>query len=336
VLLNLLTNAIKFTHQGGVTLRVGLVAPPSHIVRFQVEDTGQGIAPQDSKHIFEPFQQVTTNQQSSEGVGLGLTISRHLVQKMGGDLRVVSTPGQGSTFWFDLPLSEAVDTPPARDTQRRISAVQGRQPRILVVDDVDNNRAILVKQLAPLGFVVQEATSAAEGLAHAAAHHPEAIIVDLRLPDSTGLALIRQLREQPTLKETVMIASSASVFAEDWQQSMDAGAHDFLPKPIKKGQLLELLGRHLRLQWRYADDDGQEHRAVSLTALTAEQVPPRDELVRLYELATMGHAAALQTQAAELAEADERYALFAGEVERQARALQINELCTFLEQYLER
>lgn len=339
ILLNLLTNAVKFTDQGRVILRVGRVVSQSSVLQFQVEDTGPGIAAEDLDRIFEPFQQVRQQHQSVKGVGLGLTISRHLVQIMGGTLRVTSTPGQGSLFWFDLPLPEVVAADSDGEATRRIIGVQGRQPKILVVDDIAENRAVIVKQLAPLGFALTEASDAAAALASVTECPPDLIIVDLMLPDHSGLDLIQFLRQHPTFNAMVMLVSSASVFAEDRHNSLVAGADDFLPKPVKPGQLLGMLERHLHLQWHYANGNGQEHTDESpLNALdlSAANLPPQAEIAQLYELAMMGHAAALQTRAAELARADERFAPFATRVERWARRLQISEICMFLGQYLER
>lgn len=341
ILLNLLTNAVKFTQQGGVVLRVGRVttAGAAPLLRFQVEDTGLGIASPDLDRIFEPFQQARNDQRQGDGVGLGLTISRHLVQLMGGELHVTSSPGQGSHFWFDLPLPEVMPTGAAGATAHRIIGVQGRPPNILVVDDIADNRAVLVRQLAPLGFALAEAATAAEGMSRAVAFNPEVLIVDLMLSDSSGLELIQHLRQHATLKTTVIIVSSASVFAEDRHNSLAAGADDFLPKPVKTEQLLEMLQRHLDLEWRYAEEQVPAHRYETngtAPALPAVSLPPPEELARLYELVQMGDAAALQNAAAALCQADEQLAPFAGEVERRARRLQMNELSAFLEQYRER
>jgi CheY-like chemotaxis protein len=224
-------------------------------------------------------------------------------------------------------------------TAHRIIGVQGRPPNILVVDDIADNRAVLVRQLAPLGFALAEAATAAEGMSRAVAFNPEVLIVDLMLSDSSGLELIQHLRQHATLKTTVIIVSSASVFAEDRHNSLAAGADDFLPKPVKTEQLLEMLQRHLDLEWRYAEEQVPAHRYETngtAPALPAVSLPPPEELARLYELVQMGDAAALQNAAAALCQADEQLAPFAGEVERRARRLQMNELSAFLEQYRER
>jgi signal transduction histidine kinase/streptogramin lyase/FixJ family two-component response regulator len=363
ILLNLLTNAVKFTEQGGVTFRVGpvqmlddkgdrqesggaeeqrsifptpsLLLTPYSLLRFEVEDTGPGIEAQDLDRIFEPFQQVRKESRLGEGIGLGLTISRYLVQLMGGRLRVASRPGQGSVFWFDLPLPEATETQTTLAEQRRIIGVAGRQPKVLVVDDMADNRAVLVKQLSPLGFEVAEASNGREGVTQANNFAPEVIIVDLMMPDMDGLALIRHLRQEPAVKDKVIIVSSASVFEDDRQKSLVAGGDDFLAKPVKTEALLEMLQRHLNLKWRYADQKELKESLRSPTPLSAANIPGLEEVTQLYQLALMGHAAALQEKAANLAQSDERLAPFAIEVGWLAQRLQMNELCEFLERYLE-
>jgi DNA-binding response OmpR family regulator len=164
------------------------------------------------------------------------------------------------------------------------------------------------------------------------------MIIDIKLPDGSGLDLIRHLRDMPAFQTTVIIVSSASVFAEDQYQSLNAGANDFLPKPVRMPHLLDMLAQHLHLQWSYADPPAYESENAPVSpgvSLAAAHIPPREVLTDLHKLAMMGHAAALQAQAAELARSDERYAPFAAEVERLARTLQMNEACSFLEQYLE-
>jgi DNA-binding response OmpR family regulator len=153
-----------------------------------------------------------------------------------------------------------------------------------------------------------------------------------------GLELIHRLRQQPTLKNKVIIVSSASTFEEDRRQSLAAGSDDFLSKPVKTEALLEMLRRHLGLEWAYAEEKGQDDGMGALRppALSAANIPAPEKVAHLYQLAMMGHAAALQEKAVELTQSDEQLAPFAAEVERLAKRLQINEMCEFLERYLER
>ncbi|HEY9659338.1 MAG TPA: ATP-binding protein, partial [Allocoleopsis sp.] len=213
VLLNLLGNAVKFTETGTIAFKVGY---HEQKIRFQVEDSGVGIASDQLEEIFQPFQQVGDNSRKPEGTGLGLAISRQLIEMMGGALQVRSTLGAGSTFWFDLDLPEIASSIDAvNPSQRPIIGIKGNQRKILVVDDKPTNRAILVNLLEPIGFDMLEAVDGEDGLTKAQMFHPDAILLDLVMPNLDGFEATRRLRAMPTLKDTIVIAVSASVFEFD-------------------------------------------------------------------------------------------------------------------------
>jgi len=289
VLLNLLGNAIKFTERGSITLRVVEEQLPASQginlarIRFEVEDTGIGIKEEELKDLFEPFKQVGDSRHQEQGVGLGLAISQNLVRIMGGELHVASEIGIGSRFWFELSApvieSAAVNSP---DETPRIVGIIGASPRILVVDDDVMNRRVLVDALAPIGFAIHEASNGFEGWQHCLEWYPQAVITDLRMPKMDGVALIRQLRQSQTLNEVIVIASSASVYLEDQQQSIMAGANVFLPKPMNISTLLLQLQHLLHLTWQYAETAG---------AADAEHLPvvidPQESLILQERLAAL-------------------------------------------------
>ena len=262
VLLNLLGNAVKFTERGGVTLRVsalpvlqGEAEGEIMRLRFEVEDTGVGLTEADLKHLFEPFMQVGEPHYKTQGTGLGLTISRNLAQLMGGELRVASEFGVGTRFWFEISAPVvAAAAPGAPQETQRIIGIEGASPRVLVVDDDQLNRRVIVNALAPFGFEMREARDGREGWRVALEWRPQAMIIDLRMPEMDGLTLIRQIRQDPALNDVVIVASSASVYQEDQRQSIAAGAQAFLPKPVSISLLLRQLQRGLRLTWRRAAD----------------------------------------------------------------------------------
>ena len=261
VLLNLLGNAVKFTERGGVTLRVSALPVLQEEaegeimrLRFEVEDTGIGLTEADLKHLFEPFTQVGEARYKTQGTGLGLTISRNLARLMGGELRVASEFGVGSRFWFEISAPVVASASAAPQETQRVIGIEGASPRVLVVDDDQLNRRVIVDALAPLGFDMREARDGREGWRVALEWRPQAMIIDLRMPEMDGLTLIRQIRQDPALNEVVVIASSASVYQEDQQQSIVAGAQAFLPKPVSISLLLRQLQRGLRLTWRRAAD----------------------------------------------------------------------------------
>jgi len=278
ILLNLLGNAIKFTERGAVTLRIECSIAETHDrarLRFTIADTGIGIAPDDLRKIFEPFQQVGEQKYRQQGTGLGLAITQNLVRMMGGELQVTSELGVGSRFWFELPVmvgaSDLSKTP--RET-RRIVGIDGTAPRLLVIDDDSINRRVIADALAPLGIFVYEAANGQEGWEACHQIRPQAIITDLVMPEMDGLTLIRKLRRTPEFAKLIIFASSASVYQEDQHQSITAGAQAFLPKPVDLALLLQQLGEWLSLTWRYAETD--ESPAPAATSL-----PPADGVKRL-------------------------------------------------------
>ncbi|WP_325481534.1 ATP-binding protein [Piscinibacter sp.] len=250
VLLNLLGNATKFTDHGSVRLHVARLSGDAAQVRlrFEVRDTGLGIGEEDLKTLFQPFQQVGDIERRRGGTGLGLAISRRLVRLMGGDIEVSSTLGQGSSFRFDLtlPLARSHETSAG---ERVATGYAGERKKVLVVDDVIENRMVLVDMLQPLGFVTYEAGDGRAGLEQAQAVKPDMILMDNVMPVMNGLEATRRLRALPVFKDVPVIAISASASQSDMDEAAQAGATDFLPKPFRAAQLLSLLERHLGLRF---------------------------------------------------------------------------------------
>jgi signal transduction histidine kinase/ActR/RegA family two-component response regulator len=250
VLLNLLGNAAKFTDRGSVHLLVETVrrSDDSAWLRFEVRDSGLGISEADLKTLFQPFQQVGDHERRRGGTGLGLAISRQLVRLMGGDIQVQSEPGAGSRFWFELRLPLAPAQPaPAAD--RVATGYDGERKKVLVVDDVAENRAMLVDMLEPLGFLTFEAKDGRDGLEQALALRPDMILMDNVMPIMSGLDTTRRIRELPELRHIPVIAISASASRTDRDNAVAAGATDFLSKPFRVSQLIALLERHLGVRF---------------------------------------------------------------------------------------
>ncbi|HIK10663.1 MAG TPA: response regulator, partial [Oscillatoriaceae cyanobacterium M33_DOE_052] len=270
ILLNLLGNAVKFTESGGVTFTVAAVGTA---IRFQVADTGPGIAPECLAAIFAPFQQGGEGIEDVEGTGLGLAIARNLALLMGAEIMVKSRLGEGSRFWLDIQLPEASLAPEFKqNSASSIIGFRGGPVKILVTDDKPENRELLVKMLSPLGFEVREASSGTQCLEIAAAYQPDAILIDLMMPGLDGFATIRRLWEDPSPpyppppsggrggvgNRAVAIAVSASVFDNTKQAALQAGFQDFIPKPVQYQELLTILQRHLGLEWIYQDGSPEE------------------------------------------------------------------------------
>ncbi len=244
VLYNLLGNAMKFTPQGEVTFRICV---NSQRLGFEVQDTGKGIPKNDLPWLFKPFYQATNNELTGQGVGLGLHISNQIVELLGGEINVESELGRGSKFSFRIPIRNTDPvTPGLRPPQ--VVAYAGPRRQILVVDDEPLNRALLTELLSTVGFDAIEADSAQAAL-HVLKNHFDAVITDMRMPGYDGNTFCRQLRSSPATENLVIIATSASVFADDQRLALDCGSNDFLPKPVMEEELFEILGRHLQLQW---------------------------------------------------------------------------------------
>jgi PAS domain S-box-containing protein len=323
VLLNLLDNAVKFTEKGCVKLRVLRPAADQPtksqgttsqaLIRFEVEDTGMGIASDQLDRIFLPFEQASQVPGANEGTGLGLAISRQLVQLMGSDLRVTSELGRGSLFWFEvtLPIVE-VATEAAHPPGRVITGYQGRRLKVLVVDDILSNRAVLVDLLQPIGFEVIEATDGQQAVLLAQEKRPDLILMDRYMPVMNGHTSTSLIREISDLRNVVILAISASVSKEDELRSREIGFDDFLPKPINWPTLAAVMEKHLKLEWKYEDKTGEAARGGTPTeSLTP---PPKEELVILLDLAMMGDLWAIMKRAKHIKTLDEKYASYANQL----------------------
>jgi PAS domain S-box-containing protein len=251
VLLNLLGNAVKFTTSGCVSLHARSTADGPSAVRlhFEVADTGTGIAPEHLESIFQPFEQVGDIEQRAGGTGLGLAISRELVHAMGGDIHVESRLGAGSVFRFEVPAPVVRRESALAPAQPVIRGYEGPRKKVLVVDDVVENRAVLVDVLTHLGFEVSQARNGEEGMRLAEALRPDLILMDNVMPVMNGLEATRRLRLTPGLEQVPIVSLSASAGAHGREQSLEMGANAFLDKPIVFDRLLEQIGALMKLRW---------------------------------------------------------------------------------------
>lgn len=302
VLTNLLSNAIKFTQSGGVTLTVQAAhqplftqtaanasVPADHSVPvdhpwwigFQVKDTGPGIDPADYSILFEPFVQTQTGQLSQEGTGLGLPISRQFVRLMGGDLTVYSSPGEGATFQFGIPVTVVQgDEPPTQRCHRKVIGLAADQPhyRLLVVEDNPENRQFLVQFLQLIGFEVQAAQNGQEAVALWQQWQPHLIWMDMRMPIMDGYEATRQIRALSALGHPApkILALTASAFEDECTAILSAGCDDFVCKPATEATLLAKIAEHIGVTYSYEDNYEELPEPVSaspeLTALIAQPV----------------------------------------------------------------
>nr|MDJ0676853.1 ATP-binding protein [Calothrix sp. MO_167.B42] len=338
VLLNLLNNAVKFTKTGGVVFKVSY---KNQKIRFQVEDTGIGIPTNQLSEIFLPFQQSVDSKSPNEGAGLGLTISQNIVQLLGGEIQVTSTVGKGSSFWFDLHLPEVKmprKSPQTHLNHRRIG-VRGKAPKILVVDDKANNRAVLVNFLTSLGFAVFEASNGEEGLQIAQRNKPDLVLLDLVMPVLDGFEMVRRLQSDQNLQDLVIIATSASVLPLDQSLSYQVGCHAFLPKPVRFEQLLELLETHLRLEWIYEQDlkiqtKKPEKKQDSAYPVCDFIIPPQQEIAILLDLAMKGDIGEILEKITELEQLNHEFAGFTQKIRLFSESFQEQNLLQCLQEYI--
>lgn len=273
ILVNLLNNAIKFTHQGSVTLKLDIPQNNSHRLLFQVIDTGVGIHPDELKNLFQAFVQTQSGKNSQEGTGLGLVISQKFVQLLGGELTVESQLGKGTSFKFDIPIAQesSLCNLNQTDNYEPVSLAPNQpQYRILVVDDNQINRQLLTTMLNNWGFQVAEAADGEEAIAQCQAWQPDLIFMDMRMPKLSGEKATEMIRQQMPDHPVVIIAVTASAFAENQSQILSLGCNDFIGKPFKPDRIIASLKQHLHTQFVSISTD--QNSISAIPSLSVEQL----------------------------------------------------------------
>ncbi len=252
ILVNIVSNAIKATEQGGVTLRLSTKQDKVERLLIEVEDTGYGIALEDQGKLMQPFVQVG-HPSKQQGTGLGLAISRQFVELMGGNLSFTSTPSQGSTFRVEIPLllarSEDIrEVPKARNAATRLEAGQP-SCRVLVVEDQLENQILLIRLLESVGFEVKLAENGAKALEQFSSWKPHFIWMDRRMPVMDGMEATRCIRALPDGEVVKIAAITASIFKEDDAELMAVGFDDIVHKPFRSEQIFDCMERLLGLRF---------------------------------------------------------------------------------------
>lgn len=331
VLVNLLGNAVKFTETGTIYFRVRYRQPR---LFFEVEDTGSGIPADHVEDIFLPFRQLKQPHKQPEGTGLGLAISQRLTQAMGGELRVQSTPGQGSLFRLEveLPALPTLESSHTKTTAAQVVVgYQGPPMRLLVVDDKASNRHVLRDMLRPLGFQVSEAVNGKDALDKISACHPHAILMDLVMPVLDGFEATRRLRRNEDCKDIIVIAVSASVFEHDRTGSVAVGCNDFLAKPVYMEGLLACLKKHLQLEWRYAPSSPVDKPSdPDLMHNKSQFALPQETLATLRELADIGDLYGIGICIDQLEHTEQHLQPFINQLRELVRTFQINKIRDYL------
>ncbi|WP_071189306.1 response regulator [Trichormus sp. NMC-1] len=293
ILINLIGNAIKFTVVGHVCIRVSYPRDSKYleletdkiIVQFEVEDTGTGIAHEDQELIFEAFLQAKGGRQFMQGTGLGLAISRQFARLMGGDVTMSSILGEGTTFicCLQLALANNVDVISPIQNIKRVVGIEPGQPRyrILIVEDILENRQLLVKLLKYVGFDVCAVENGVEAIEIYKEWKPDLIWMDIQMPVMNGYEATKQIRAMSQGKKLTIIAITASAFEEDKQAILDVGCDDIVAKPFEESILFEKMAHYLNLRYVYSQKNYRQklpkqdnNKLILLTRLDLQVMPP--------------------------------------------------------------
>lgn len=282
VFINVLGNAVKFTERGSVSMRVRAdkAEGAERRLRVEIEDTGPGISADDQDKLFRHFEQTKTGQQAGTGTGLGLAISREFVRLMGGEIQVTSQVEKGSVFVIELPLKEGgASGVEMKGTLKHVVGLKSGQAvcRVLIADDMEDNRQLLSQLLGPLGFELRLATNGLQAVEAFETWRPNLILMDFRMPVMDGLEAIRKIRSMEGGKSPKIIAVTASALDENRAEMLGIGADDFLSKPFREVELFEKIHAQVGVEYLFADEPsaatGQE-APIPLTEEMLEGLPP--------------------------------------------------------------
>jgi signal transduction histidine kinase/ActR/RegA family two-component response regulator len=287
VFTNLIANALKYTDEGSVAVRLdgtpGDNSGQTALV-FEVEDTGIGIAEEDWARIFDAFVQAGLPR-ARKGVGLGLSISRHFVELLGGTIQVESTVGRGSRFRVETPaqVAESHEAMAASPGVEQVDRLAPGQPdvRILIVEDGRENWLLLQRLLAAAGFRTRVAEDGAQALEEFRLWRPHFIWMDLRLPVLDGMAAAKRIRRLEGGQDVKIVALTASAFASQREEVLSAGFDDFLRKPYRAREIFDCMGRHLGVRYRFrAEAAGGAEPAIAMRPSDLATLPSalRDDL----------------------------------------------------------
>jgi len=252
VLLNLLTNAIKYNRTGGQVLLTVETTTPER-ARINVIDTGHGIAADKLKQIFQPYNRLGAEKTEILGSGIGMTISKQIMDLMHGDIDVESELGKGSHFWIELPIASEQAGMGIEDTDFLMDGLYEVLPdgfRCLYVEDNPSNIALIRRMMEHMGHIeLLSAPSAELGIALATVHQPDLILMDINLPGMDGYAALEILRNNDENKHIPIIAISGSVGAEEIKRGLAAGFDDYLTKPVNMESLAASIARNFRTKY---------------------------------------------------------------------------------------
>ncbi len=285
VLINLLNNAVKFTDRGSVTLRMKAtpaIGTDEVLLTFEVEDTGEGIATGDRAAIFDAFVQASAAKRH-ERAGLGLTISRQIIELMGGTIQVESVHGQGSCFRTEIRAERAQESEVKRGPNLdRVLALAEGQPeyRILIVEDQPENSMVLERLLTNAGFRVRVAANGLQGVAEFRECRPQFIWMDLRMPVMDGIEATRGIRLCEGGREVKIAAATASGYASERSEILAEGVDDYVRKPYRPAEIFECMARHLGVRYHVSDRPEESDSEPAGELMAKDLIALPDELRR--------------------------------------------------------
>ncbi len=356
VILNLLSNSVKFTDTGYCTFIVKTENIDAYTIKLTViiEDSGPGVVPQMQEKIFSPFQQSGDRLKYSEGSGLGLTISRKIIRLMGGDLQVTSPlnkhplngKGEGSRFFFsiDVPVLSVARIAGKKEPQvcgyislEQKNQVKGNKTekdkkKILIVDDKLSNRAVLHDILAPLGFITAEATDGCEVIPACEQQPPDAILMDLRMPEIDGYAATKLVKKHPHFSHVPVIAISATVASQDavTKRCRKHGFSAYINKPYSTIELLDTLARELKIELQYECDTPEDSLSKDLIMVS----PSQEILEQIHALSMNGDIESIGKLAKKIVNMEDgKYKAFAQMLQLFAEDFQLSEIEKFVARY---
>jgi signal transduction histidine kinase/DNA-binding response OmpR family regulator len=293
VLINLLSNSIKFTSQGGISVRINNSQEETTdvvTIDFHVRDTGSGIAATELPKLFQAFTQTQSGKDAQEGTGLGLAISRQFIHLMGGDITVESELGKGTTFKFSIEakLGQEINSETFKEYHQVLGIAPGQPTyKILTVDDKPINCQLLLKLLEPLGFEMKTASNGQEALKIWDEWEPHLIFMDMRMPIMDGYEATKQIKSTTKGNATAVIALTASVLEEEKAIVISAGCDDFLRKPFAEHTIFDALAKHLGVRYIFEQTSSQGLDEVADSSLTSKNLKcmSEDWINKLYTAA---------------------------------------------------
>lgn len=325
ILINLLGNAVKFTERGSVHFRVRYAR---EMALFEIEDTGPGMSAEELEQIFEPFVRGNAAARSGSGAGMGLTISKMLTDLMGGELHVTSTPGVGSLFQVRLFLPR-VHNPLCVLGNNVITrkGYLGIRRRILIVDNEELDREMLLSVLEPLGFEIAQAASGFECLALCAQFKPDMVLMDLAMPGIDGWETIRRVRQLEIAQPKIAIVS-ANAFDKGLGNDCNVQPQDFIIKPLKMAELIESIGRNLALEWLNQESVPQ----ITLSSEAAFVYPPAEFIHALNNLVAIGYVSGIHKKLEEIESLDFSFTPFVEKLRQMLAQFEFKAITNLLKQ----